>query len=180
LLPKSGGFLLRVLALSAIAALTFALVSLKTAPMALRPDTSQAALTSLGKEYGDLQLWTGAILAATDTLEPASAERARVLADQLARLIGPLEGDFEKTTAALTTNQIDLVLPLWERMAFAHAGFVMLQEKAAALGQDPATVPAELHDLAGQLSAVLDFATEIQRLVLDQLTAQPPTPIRVI
>jgi hypothetical protein len=91
-----------------------------------------------------------------------------------------LEGDFEKTTAALSTNQIDLVLPLWERMAFAHAGFVMLQEKAAALGQDPTIEPAELHDLAGQLSAVLEFAAEIQRLVLDQLTAPPPTPIRVI
>jgi hypothetical protein len=145
----------------------------------LRPDTSRAALTSLGQEYGDLQQWTEAILVATDTLQPGSAERTRVLADQLARLIGPLEVDFEKTTAALSTNQLDQVLPLWERMAFAHAGFVMLQEEVTALGQDPAVDPAELHDLASQLSAVLDFAAELQRLVLEELSAPVPTAIRV-
>ncbi|MFL5511913.1 MAG: hypothetical protein ACJ8CN_05690 [Gemmatimonadales bacterium] len=175
-----GGFLLRILALSGLAALTFTLGTLAPPPISLRPDTSRAALASLGEEYGELQLWAVAILAATDTLQPASAERARVLADQLARLIRPLEGDFENTTAALSTNQLDLVLPLWERMAFAHAGLVMLQEQAAALGQDPAIAPAELHDLAFQLSAVLDFADEIQRMVLDQLTLPVDTSIRAL
>jgi hypothetical protein len=147
--------------------------------MPLRADTSQAALASLGQEYGDLQQWTVAILAATDTLQPASAERARALAGKLARLIGPLEQDFEKTTAALSTNQLDEVLPLWERMAFAHAGLVMLQEQATALGSNPETDPAELHDLASQLSAVLDFATQIQALVVDQLTTPVASPIRI-
>ncbi|MFL5470893.1 MAG: hypothetical protein ACJ8AM_00910 [Gemmatimonadales bacterium] len=178
--PGLGGFLLRILALSGLAALTFTLGTLAPPPISLRPDTSRAALASLGEEYGELQLWAVAILAATDTLQPASAERARVLADQLARLIRPLEGDFENTTAALSTNQLDLVLPLWERMAFAHAGLVMLQEQAAALGQDPAIAPAELHDLAFQLSAVLDFAEEIQRMVLDQLTLPVDTSIRAL
>lgn len=178
--PGLGGFLLRILALSGVAALTFILGSLAPAPIALKPDTSRAALASLGEEYGDLQQWAVAVLAATDTLQPASAERARALADQLARLISPLEGDFENTTAALSTNQLDLVLPLWERMAFAHAGLVMLQEQAAALGQDPAVAPAELHDLAFQLSAVLDFAEEIQRMVLDQLTLPVDTSIRAL
>jgi hypothetical protein len=172
--------LLRILALSGLAAVTFTLGSLAPAPIELRPDSSRAALASLGEEYGELQQWTVAILAATDTLQPASAERARALADQLARLITPLEGDFENTTAALSTNQLDLVLPLWERMAFAHAGLVMLQEQAAALGQDPTIAPAELHDLAFQLSAVLDFAEEIQRMVLDQLTLPVDTSIRAL
>jgi hypothetical protein len=94
--------------------------------------------------------------------------------------MGPLEEDFAKTTAALSTAQLELILPLWERMAFAHAGFVMLQEQAVALGGDPALEPAELHDLAAQLSAVLDFAAEIQRLVLSQLTTPAPTPVRAI
>lgn len=174
-------FLLRVLALSGLAALTFALGTLGTDGMLpLRPDTSRAALASLGEEYGDLHQWTAAILAATDTLQPESAERTRVLAGQLARLIGPLEDDFERTTAALSTSQLDLVLPLWERMAFAHAGFVMLQEQAAGLSDDPAIDPGELHELAVQLSAVLDFAAEIQRMVLDELTTPVPTAIRVI
>jgi hypothetical protein len=92
----------------------------------------------------------------------------------------PLEEDFEKTTAALSTAQLELVLPLWERMAFAHAGFAMLQEEAVALGGDPALQPAELHDLAAELSAVLDFAVEIQRMVLNQLTGPAATPIRII
>jgi hypothetical protein len=178
--PGLGGFLLRILALSGLTVLTFTLGSLAPAPIALRPDTSRAALATLGEEYGELQQWAVAILATTDTLQPASSERARALADQLARLLSPLEGDFENTTAALSTNQLDLVLPLWERMAFAHAGLVMLQEQAAALGQDPAIAPAELHDLAFQLSAVLDFAEEIQRMVLDQLTVPVSTSIRAL
>jgi hypothetical protein len=176
-----GGFLLRVLALSGLAALTFALGTVGTGGMLpFRPDTSRAALASLGEEYGDLHQWTAAILAATDPLQPESAERTRVLAGQLARLIGPLEEDFERTTAALSTSQLDSVLPLWERMAFAHAGFVMLQEQAAGLSDDPVIDPGELHELAVQLSAVLDFAAEIQRMVLDELTTPVPTAIRVI
>jgi hypothetical protein len=172
--------LLRILALTGLAALTFLLGSFGTGSMPLRPDTSKAALASLGQEYGDLQQWTTAIVAATDTLQPESAERARALAGQLARLMGPLERDFEKTTAALSTSQLELVLPLWERMAFAHAGFAMLRDEVAALGGDPAMNPSELHDLATEVSAVLDFAAEIQRLVLDELTAPVPTPIRAI
>jgi hypothetical protein len=148
--------------------------------MPLREDTSQAALASLGQEYFDLQLWATAIAATTDTLPSEGSERARVLANQLERLIRPLEGDFERTTASLSTAQLELVLPLWERMAFAHAGFAMLQEQAAALSGDPMMEPAELHDLATQLSAVLDFATEIQRMVLTELTTPAPTPIRII
>jgi hypothetical protein len=174
-----GGSLLRVVALSGLAALTFALGNYGSGSLPLRGDYSRAALASLGQEYGDLQQWAVAILATTDTLQPESSERARVLADQLARLMGPLEGDFERTTAALSTRQLELVLPLWERMAFAHAGFAMLQEQAAALGGNPTTDPAEVHDLATQLSAVLDFAAEIQRMVLDELTAPVPTPVRI-
>ena len=172
--------MLRILALSGLAALTFALKSIAgSSATSLRPDTSRAALASLGQEYDDLQQWAGAIVSTTDTLQPQSAERARAMADQLARLIAPLEQDFEQTTAALSTSQLELVLPLWERMAFAHAGFTMLQEQVAALGSDPSMDPAQLHELAVQLSAALDFAAEIQRLVVDELTAPISTPIRV-
>jgi hypothetical protein len=147
--------------------------------MTPRADFSRAALIGLGREYGDLQKWAAAISATTDTLNSGNSERARVLADQLARVISPLEEDFQNTTAALSTAQLELVLPLWERMAFAHAGFVMLEEQATALGGDPTLEPAEVHDLADQLSAVLDFAAEIQQMVLDQLTTPVATPIRI-
>lgn len=171
--------MLRALMVTAVAALTW-IWGTTSDPMPLRPDMSREALASLGQEYGDLQQWTTAVLAATDTLPAEASERARALAHQLARLMSPLEEDFARTTAALSTAQLELVLPLWERMAFAHAGFVMLEEQVAALGGDPALQPAELHDLAAELSAVLDFAAEIQRMVLEQLTGPPESPIRII
>ena len=88
--------MLRILALCGLSALTFIVQEFGTgASMPLRPDTSRAALASLGQEYGDLQLWASAIAATTDTLQPESSERARAMADQLARLMGPLEHDFE-------------------------------------------------------------------------------------
>jgi len=144
--------------------------------MPARTDTSRAALVSLGQEYGDVQQWATAIVEASDTLE--STERARVLADQLARVMGPLGKDFEKTTASLSTAQLEQILPLWERMVFAHAGFALLQERALSLGLDPFLDPSELHDLAYQLSVVLDVAVEIQRRALTELITPPTTPIR--
>ena len=170
----------RLLIPAGITALVLILARFGPEAMGPRADLSQAALISLGQEYGDLQQWAGAIAATTDTLPSENSEGARVLAHQLARLMSPLEEDFQKTTAALSTAQLELVLPLWERMAFAHAGFAMLQEEAAALGGDPALQPAELHDLAAQLSEVLDFAAEIQRMVLNQLSTPIATPIRII
>jgi hypothetical protein len=170
---------LRLLALAGLASATLALGGLKPGAGPLRPDTSRAALASLGHEYEDLQQWAAAIATTADTMPPGSSEAARVLADQLAQLMLPLEQDFANTTAALSTAQLELVLPLWERMAFAHAGFVMLQEEAAALGGDPAMQPYELQNLVGELSAVLEFAVEMQRQILDQLTAPAPTTIRI-
>jgi hypothetical protein len=55
----------------------------------------------------------------------------------------------------------------------------MLQEQAAELGEDPALQPGELRDLADELTAVLDFAAEIQEQVLEHLTVPVPTPIRL-
>ena len=167
----------RTLTLAGLTTLALNLASFGTGTMPPRTDSSRAALVSLGREYGDLQQWATAITQATDTLE--SAERTRALAHQLARVMGPLEADFERTTAALSTSQLEQILPLWERMVFAHAGFAMLQERASSLGGDPTIDPSELHDLAFELSVVLDFAAQIQRLVLTELITPPPTPIRL-
>jgi len=146
-------------------------------PLPLRSDTSRAALVSLGREYGDLQQWAMAIAEATDTLE--SAEHARALAHHLARVMGPLEKGFENTTAALSTSQLEQILPLWERMVFAHAGFALLQERATTLGVDPALHPSELQELARELSVVLDFAAQIQQLALAKLVTPAPVPMRL-
>jgi hypothetical protein len=167
----------RILILGGVAALFVNLASFGTGSMPLRVDSSRAALVSLGQEYNELQLWATAVVEATDTLE--SAERARALAHQLARVMGPLERDFEKTTAALSTSQLEQILPLWERLVFAHAGVSLLQEQATTLGVDPALDPSEVHDLAFQLSAVLDFAAQIQRMLLTELITPVPTPIRL-
>jgi hypothetical protein len=170
----------QTLILAGLSTLVLNLASFGTGTIPSRPDTSRAALISLGHEYGDLQQWAHAVAAATDTLESENPEQARALALQLAKVIGPLEEDFEKTTAALSTSQLDQVLPLWERMVFAHAGFLILQEQAASLGADPTMDPSEVHDLATELSAVLDFAAEIQRRILAELTTPFPTPIRLL
>lgn len=169
----------RALILAGVSALLLNLARIGSEAIPPRVDMSRAALISLGQEYDDLQQWVAAIAATTDTLQSEDSERARMLADQLARVMKPLEKDFEETTAALSTAQLEMILPLWERMALAHAGFAMLQEEAAALGGDPALQPAELHDLAAQLTAVLDFAAEVQRLVLDQLTIPILNQIRI-
>lgn len=169
----------RILAVTIPVGFTLAFASFGAGTLPPRSDSSRAALVSLGQEYSDLQQWATAIASAADTLDSTNPESARVLAGQLARLMLPLEQDFEKTTASLSTTQLESVLPLWERMVFAHAGFAMLLERASTLGVDPALDPSELQDLAGQLSAVLDFAAEIQRLVLTRLTTPPETPIRI-
>lgn len=169
----------RIATVWALAGLSIAVASFSTGTTSLRRDYSQAELTKLGQEYGDLQQWVAAIASTSDTLPAENAERSRVLAGQLARLIQPLEEDFQRATASLSTRQLEIVLPLWERMAFAHAGFVLLQEQAAELGGDPVLQPAELRDLADQLSAVLDFAAEVQQMVLEELTTPVTTPIRL-
>jgi hypothetical protein len=169
----------RIATLWGLATLAVTVGSFSTETTPLRPDSSRAELARLGQEYGDLQLWVAAIAASTDTISEQHPERARVLADQLARLMRPLEEDFERTTAALSVSQLEQILPLWERMAFAHAGFTMLQEEAADLGGDPSLHPAELRELADELAEVLDFAAEIQQMVLEQLTLPIITPIRV-
>ena len=164
--------MLRMMVLAGVTLLSLNLAMPGGETVSLRADISQAALESLGDEYWQLQQWANAVAQTTDTLD--SAERARVLADQLARVMQPLEGDFEKTTAALSTSQLEQVLPLWERLVFAHAGVVLLQEQASSLGLDPSLDPSELQDLAYQLSVVLDFASEIQRMLLDELTTPVP------
>lgn len=160
-----------------VAVVSLNLASFGTGAMPLRADMSRAALVSLGQEYGELQQWATAVVEATDTLE--SAERARALAHQLARVMGPLEHNFENTTAALSTSQLEQILPLWERLVFAHAGVALLQEQASTLGVDPTLDPSELHDLAYQLSVVLNFAAQIQRMVMAELMTPVPTPIRL-
>jgi hypothetical protein len=169
----------RTLILAGLTSMILNLVSFGAGGVPLRGDSSRAALAGLGQEYDDLRVWAAAIAATTDTLPLADSERARVLAQQLARVIEPLESDFENTTAALSTAQLEEILPLWERMAFAHAGFTMLQEQAVALGRDPSLDPSELHELVVQLSGVLDLATEMQQMVLNRLTTPSPTPIRI-
>ena len=145
--------------------------------MSLRPDTSRGALVTLGNDYGEVQQWAAAVAEATDTLH--SSEGARALAHQLVRVMGPLEEDFENTTAALSTSQLEQILPLWERLVFAHAGVLLLQERASTLGLDPGLDPSELHDLAYELSVVLDFAAEIQQMALSKLITPAPSPLRV-
>ncbi|MGH9892919.1 MAG: hypothetical protein ACREA0_13205, partial [bacterium] len=100
----------RTLILAGITTVALNLASFGIGTMPPRPENSRAALISLGREYGDLQLWAQAIAETTDTLDSADSELARTMARQLVRVIGPLEEDFQKATAALSTSQLEEIL----------------------------------------------------------------------
>ncbi len=142
-------------------------------PALIRPE-GQTALVQLGVHYADMHAGAQAILSYTDAAGE-SQERLQVVAGRLATELGALQQDFEETTAALRTDQLDAILPLWERMAMAQAGLSMLQQEAAELGQDPAVDPDELQAVAEQLEAVLELALAGQQGALENL--KPPAQL---
>ncbi len=143
-------------------------------PALIRPE-GQTALVKLGSHYADMHAGAQAILSYTDTANGGSHERLQVVAGRLASELGALQQDFEETTAALRTDQLDAILPLWERMAMAQAGLSMLQQEAVELGQDPAVDPSELQAVAEQLEAVLELALAGQQGALENL--KPPAQL---
>jgi hypothetical protein len=130
------------------------------------------ALVRLGEHYASLYAGAEAILAATDTIGRNGTEPIQVLAGQLAGELAALQRDFESTTASLRTDQLDVILPLWERMAVAQAGLSMLRDEAAHLREDPAAEAYELQAVAEQLEAVLQLALYGQQGALEAL--EPP------
>jgi hypothetical protein len=137
------------------------------APPPLPPPAHPPAgsvLQAVGDRYADLQWLADSVVAAEQPAVGDPSEEAQTAARTLARRIALVRGDFEAVTVSMTTEQLDRALPLWMRLAISQAALEMLHQDAARLAQDPAASPAEVHDLAVQLSGSLELGRVTSRL----------------
>ena len=135
-----------------------------------RPPTAYGALRDLEQKYVALEQRAERLqdLAA----DSAVSERLRIEAAAISRELGSLQGSFEITTAALSTEQLSAILPMWERIALAQAGFALLQEDAAGLEADPRLTGAEVRSLAEAISAVAAYARVSGQTAVARLTGR--------
>jgi hypothetical protein len=119
---------------------------------------AHAALQAAGTDYAALELAADSLAATADWADGSPSERAQATAREFAIRLGRVRGDFESVTLAMTTEQLEQTESLWMRLAASHAALELLREEAGRLSEDPMASPAELHDLAIQLSAALELA----------------------
>jgi hypothetical protein len=140
--------------------LLVALTAGACAPPQVPPPTHATAgsvLQAVGDRYAELQWLADSVAAAEEPALGQPSEGAQAAARTLARRIAQVRGDFEAVTVAMTTDQLDRTLPLWMRLAVSQAALEMLHQDADRLAQDPSASPAEVHDLAIQLSGSLEL-----------------------
>ena len=125
-------------------------------PSPVRPSAAAAADT-LGDHYAALELAADSVVAAQSADDAAPSELAQVTARNLAGRIRAVSGDYEALSVAMTAEEYERSGSIWMRLALAQAALEMLEEDAARLGDDPATGPADVRDLADQLSGVLEL-----------------------
>jgi hypothetical protein len=143
-----------------------------------RPSAVSAADT-LGDHYAALQLVADSVVAAQSPDDATPSELAQVTARNLARRIHAVAGDYETLSVAMTTADYERGGSLWIRLALAQAALEILEEDAARLGEDPATGPADVRDLADQLSGVLELGRVTGRAasrVFGATAARPAVP----
>jgi hypothetical protein len=104
------------------------------------------------------------MLATADSADGMGSERAHAEVRQLAGQIALLRGGFEDVTVAMTTDQLMRTQSLWYRMGISEAALELLHEDAIRLSEDLATSPAELHELAAQLSGALELGRVSSRM----------------
>jgi len=133
--------------------------------------TATAVLAETNGHYAALQLTAIAIMTADTAPSVQPSEEAQAAARQLAERIAPVRGDFEATTAAMTTGELETTESLWMRLAVSHAALEILYDDARALASDPLATTAELRDLAVQLEGVLELARVSSGLAAGRLGA---------
>jgi hypothetical protein len=119
--------------------------------------TASAAADALGDHYAALERIADSVGAAEPADDAAPSELAQVTARNLARRIQALSGDYGALSLAMTAADYERGVSLWMRLALAQAALELLQEDAFRLGEDPATGPADVRDLANRLSGVLEL-----------------------
>ena len=141
----------------------------------VRPSASAAADT-LGDHYAALELAADSVVAAQSADDLAPSELAQVTARNLARRIHAVSGDYEMLSVAMKAADYERGVSLWMRLALAQAALEMLEEDAARLGDDPATGPADVRNLADQLSAVLELGRVTGRVASGTFGAPASRP----
>jgi hypothetical protein len=125
-------------------------------PSPVRPSASAAA-SALGDHYAALELIADSVGAAQSADDAAPSELAQVAARNLADRIEALSDDYGTVSVAMTAADYERGVSLWMRLALAQAALELVQGDAFRLGNDPATGPADVRDLADRLSGVLEF-----------------------
>jgi hypothetical protein len=157
--------------------LAFGLGAPRPTPSPVRPSAAAAADT-LGDHYAALELAADSVVAAQSADDIAPSELAQVMARNLARRIQAVSGDYESLSVAMKAADYERGASLWMRLALAQAALEMLEEDAARLGDDPATGPADVRNLADQLSGVLELGRVSGRAASRTFgaPASPPPP----
>jgi outer membrane murein-binding lipoprotein Lpp len=135
----------------------------RATPTATRPQAA-TTLRALGDRYADLERLAESMLATADSADGMGSERAHAEVRQLAGQIALLRGGFEDVTVAMTTDQLMRTQSLWYRMGISEAALELLHQDAIRLSEDLATSPAELHELAAQLSGALELGRVSSRM----------------
>ena len=144
-------------------------------PSPARP-SPVAAADSLSDHYTALQRAADSVVATQSAGHAAPSELAQVTARNLARRIHAVSGDYETLSVAMTAADYPRGGALWIRLALAPAALELLEEDAARLGDDPATGPADVRDLANQLSGVLELGSVTGRAASRAFGAPPARP----
>ena len=140
-----------------------------------RPD-AVAALQASSEHYAALQHLADSLSAAGNDGSTEPSEASRAAARGLAERIASLRGDFEAVTVAMTTSELEQTRSLWMRLALGHAALEWLYRDASGLADDPLASPAEVRDLALQLSGTLELARACSRLAAARLQSPSPAP----
>jgi hypothetical protein len=126
------------------------------APAPARPSAAATA-GALSDHYTALQLAADSVVAAQSADDLAPSELAQVTARNLAGRIRAVSQDYETLSVAMTAADYERGTSLWMRLALAQAALETLEEDAVRLGDDSATGPADVRNLADQLSGVLEL-----------------------
>ena len=126
---------------------------------AAAPARPSAAATAgaLSDHYTALQLAADSVVAAQSADDLAPSELAQVTARNLAGRIHAVSQDYQTLSVAMTAADYERGTSLWMRLALAQAALETLEEDAVRLGDDSATGPADVRNLADQLSGVLEL-----------------------
>ena len=147
------------------------------APPALpRHADAVTVLQASSEHYASLQHTADSLAAATADSGTAPSETSRAAAAGLAQRIASVRGDFETVTVAMTTRELEQTRSLWMRLALGQAAIEALDAEARRIASDPLANPAELRDLAVQLSGALELARMSSRLAAARLQAPPLRP----